>query len=76
LLWIDKLIQENGKKGQEPRENKPLLNKENSKKQENQIKTHLKIGFNTTIQKKITILFNDFVIILFGESTFILYIFK
>jgi len=53
LSWTDKPIQENGRKVQEPRENKPLLRKENFKRMENQTSILLKTGWFTTITKKI-----------------------
>jgi hypothetical protein len=49
LSWINKHIQENGNKDQEQEESKFLLNKENYKKQENQMEILLKIGFNIII---------------------------
>lgn len=53
LSWTDKHTLENGRKGQEPRENKLLSNKENFKRTENQMLILLKIGWFTTIPKRI-----------------------
>lgn len=59
LSWTDKHILENGRKDQEPRENKLLSNKENFKRTENQMLILPKIGWFTTILKRIKISLND-----------------
>ncbi len=55
LSWIDKHIQENGNKDQEPREDKPLSKKENYKRTENPTSTHPKTGLPIITIKKIKI---------------------
>lgn len=55
LSWIDKHIQENGNKGQEPKEDKPLSKRANYKRTENQTSTHLKTGLPIITTKKIKI---------------------
>ena len=55
LSWIDRHIQENGNKDQEPKEDKPSSKKENYKRTENLTLTLPKIGLLIITIKKIKI---------------------